>query len=272
MPIAFIKLAPTDNFSIQAGKLPTLIGTEYAFTFQNTNIQRGLLWNQENIISRGVQANLTLGPVALSGAVTDGFYTKDYKYFTGLATYTINDSNAISFAAGGNPGGTKAADVDTGNTTVTAAFANSQQYNLYYKNVTGPWTFQPIIQYTKVDKDTVDGITQSGHTWGGSLITNYAFNENYSLAGRLEYIKESGSAASNAVPSGAQTTGLLGYGTHAPKAWSITLTPTYQQKTFFARADLSYVKVIDGDQNALFGPKGKDDSQARAMGEVGFLF
>ena len=27
IPIAFVKLAPTDNFSIQAGKLPTLIGT-----------------------------------------------------------------------------------------------------------------------------------------------------------------------------------------------------------------------------------------------------
>ena len=142
VPVAFVKLAPTDNFSIQAGKLPTLIGTEYAFTFQNTNIERGLLWNQENIISRGVQANLTLGPVALSGAVTDGFYTKDYKYLTALATYTINDSNAISFAAGGNPSGSKIADIDTKNPLVTSAFANSQQYNLYYKNVTGPWTFQ----------------------------------------------------------------------------------------------------------------------------------
>ena len=129
VPIAFVKIAPTDNFSIQAGKLPTLIGTEYAFTFQNTNIQRGLLWNQENIISRGVQANLTLGPVALSGAITDGFYTKDYKYLTGLATYTINDTNTIAIAAGGNPSGTKQADID--NKIGTSSYvANSQQYNL----------------------------------------------------------------------------------------------------------------------------------------------
>ena len=257
IPIAYIKLAPTDNFSIQAGKLPTLIGTEYAFTFQNTNIQRGLIWNQENIISRGVQANLTLGPVAISGALTDGFYTKDYKYVSGLATYTINDSNSISIAAGGNPSGTKQSDIDNKLGT-TATVANSQQYNLYYKNISGSWTFQPILQYTKVDKDVGDGINAGGHTWGGSLIVNYDFNPNYSLAARGEYIKESGSA------------GLLGYGATAPKAWSLTLTPTYREKSFFARADLSYVKL--NDFSSGFGVSSHEDSQARAIGEVGFLF
>lgn len=258
IPIAFFKVAPTDNFSIQAGKLPTLIGSEYAFTFQNTNIQRGLIWNVENVISRGVQANLTLGSLALSGALTDGFYTKDYKYLTGLATYTINDSNTISIAAGGNPSGTKQADID--NKIGTLSFvANSQQYNLYYKNVTGAWTFQPILQYTKVDKDTGNNVSVSGHTAGGSLIVNYDFNENYSLAARGEYIKQTGTAD------------FLGYGAGS-KAYTFTLTPTYRQKTFFARADLSYVKVNDGSNTAMFGNAGKDDSQARALAEVGFLF
>ena len=259
VPVAYIKLAPTDNFSIQAGKLPTLIGTEYAFTFQNTNIQRGLIWNVENIISRGVQANLTLGSLALSGAVTDGFYTKDYGYLTGLATYTINDSNSIAIAAGGNPSGTKQSDIDNKIGTL-ATLANNQQYNLYYKNVTGPWTFQPILQYTKVNKDTGNGVTDNGHTLGGSLIVNYDFNENYSLAARGEYIKESGTA------------NLLGYSANGSKAYTFTLTPTYRQKSFFARADLSYVKVNSGDQGSLFGGNSNDENQARAVGEIGLLF
>ena len=59
MPQAFLKIVPTDNFSIQAGKLPTLIGAEYTFSFENFNIERGLLWNQEPAVSRGVQANYT---------------------------------------------------------------------------------------------------------------------------------------------------------------------------------------------------------------------
>ena len=37
---------PTDNFSIEAGNLPTLFGAEYTFTFENMNVERGLLWNQ----------------------------------------------------------------------------------------------------------------------------------------------------------------------------------------------------------------------------------
>jgi hypothetical protein len=38
-----------------------LIGAEYTFTFENMNIQRGLLWNQENAVTRGVQVNQTMG-------------------------------------------------------------------------------------------------------------------------------------------------------------------------------------------------------------------
>jgi hypothetical protein len=273
VPVAFAKLAPTDNFSIQAGKLPTLIGTEYTFTFQNTNIERGLIWAQENVISRGVQANATFGPLAVSGALTDGFYTQDYKYLTALATYTINDSNSISIAAGGNPSGTKAKDIDNKFliNKQSVAQANSQQYNLYYKNVTGAWTFQPILQYTKVNSETsldysYDNTTGnklgSGHTVGGSLIVNYDFNENYSVAARGEYIKETGND------------NLLGFGINGPKAWSLTLTPTYKQKSFFARADLSYVKVNDGTPTNynLFGTDAKQDSQVRGLAEVGFLF
>ena len=65
LPQAFIKLAPTDTFSIQAGKLPTLIGAEYTFTFENMNIERGLLWNQENAVNRGVQLNYAADPLDL---------------------------------------------------------------------------------------------------------------------------------------------------------------------------------------------------------------
>src|SRR5262245_15941821 len=37
-PQGFLKIAPIENFSIMGGKLPTLIGAEYTFTFENMNI------------------------------------------------------------------------------------------------------------------------------------------------------------------------------------------------------------------------------------------
>src|SRR6185437_6185911 len=54
LPQAYLKIAPKDNFSFLIGKLPTLIGAEYTFSFENLNIERGILWNQENAISRGI--------------------------------------------------------------------------------------------------------------------------------------------------------------------------------------------------------------------------
>ncbi len=43
VPQAYIKIQPTSNFSIEGGKLPTLIGAEYTFSFENMNVERGLL-------------------------------------------------------------------------------------------------------------------------------------------------------------------------------------------------------------------------------------
>ena len=73
VPQGFVKLVPNAMFSIEAGALPTLIGGEYTFTFENMNIERGLLWGQEPAVSKGVQGNFTNGPIAISLAYTDGY-------------------------------------------------------------------------------------------------------------------------------------------------------------------------------------------------------
>ena len=102
IPIAWGKIAPSDTFSLQGGKLPTLIGAEYMYTFQNMNIERGLLWAQEPVVSRGVQANYTMGPLAMSLSLNDGFYSETYNWVSGSAAYTIDKQNTISVIGGGN--------------------------------------------------------------------------------------------------------------------------------------------------------------------------
>jgi len=102
LPVAYGKFAPTDEFSVQVGKLPTLIGAEYMYTFQNMNIERGLLWNQEPVVSKGVQFNYTIGALALSVSLNDGFYSDRYNWLSGLATWTIDKENILAVAAGGN--------------------------------------------------------------------------------------------------------------------------------------------------------------------------
>ena len=83
-PVGYAKLVK-GNFNVEIGALPTLIGDEYTFTFQNMNIERGLLWNQEPAVSRGIQINDTYKKLTLSFSWNDGFYSDRYTSFSGLA-------------------------------------------------------------------------------------------------------------------------------------------------------------------------------------------
>jgi Putative beta-barrel porin-2, OmpL-like. bbp2 len=259
VPQAFLKIAPTSNFSIQAGKLPTLIGAEYTFTFENFNIERGLLWNQEPAVSRGVQANYTLGPVAFSLSLNDGYYSGRYNWLSGSATWTINGSNTLVFAAGGNLG-------RTGYSTIATPLAqnNSSIYNIIYTYNAAPFTITPYFQYSHVPANQSIGLVASASSYGGAVLANYAINDHWGLAGRIEYIATSGNSTN---PS---STNLL-YGAGSG-AFSATVTPTFTYNRFFARADLSVVDITNLVAGFGFGSSGTSRTQVRGLLEAGVIF
>ena len=82
---------------------------------------------------------------------------------------------------------------------------------------------------------------------------------------------ESGHAGDFSTPD------IIGYGP-GNNAWSFTITPTYQWKQFFGRAELSYVTVGSGSDCSEFGtdnlcesaPGNKSD-QVRLMFETGVV-
>jgi len=259
LPVAWGKIVPSDTFSIQGGKLPTLIGAEAMFTFQNMNIERGLLWNQEPIVSKGVQANLTTGPVAWAVSINDGFYSGDYNWISGAATWTINPENTLVVSGGGpwerNTGGGLATPVAQNNSTIVTA---SYTYN------SAPWTVTPYFQYTHVGKDAAFGFGQDASTWGGAVLASYKFTDTISLAGRFEYIDSSGSVAGGA-PN------LLGFGPGS-SATSFTITPTYQNGYFFVRGEGSIVNVSHTAPGLAFGAGGGAKTQGRFLLETGIVF
>src|SRR5438309_11833291 len=104
LPQAFIKFAPTDTFSVSAGKLPTLIGAEYTFSFENMNIQRGLLWNQENAVNRGLQLNWSHKKLTTAFSWNDGFYSNRYTWLSGSLSWAFNSANSLAFVGMGNAG------------------------------------------------------------------------------------------------------------------------------------------------------------------------
>jgi len=259
LPVGYLKLA-TDSgaFSVEAGKLPTLFGAEYSFTFENPNIERGLLWTQENITTRGIQANYTTGPLAFSLSWNDGYYTNKYNWVTGSVAWTINSSNTLSFVAGDNFDKTGPED-----NILVPVQDNGSMYNLIYTHTSGAWTIEPYLQYQETQSNTftaygVTAVVPSASAWGGALIVNYAFNSNWGLPMRAEYETTSG-----------MTNLLYGPGS---KAWDFTITPTYQDKAFFARFELSYIEASSTMPGYIFGTDGNSTSQARALLETGIIF
>ena len=258
LPVAYLKLAPSDSFSVIAGKLYTLIGTENTFTFQNANIERGLLWNQTNAVNRGIQANYSKGAFSGSVALSDGFYSGDINWLSGLGTYTIDPNNSITVIASGNIS-------RDGTSTFATPLAqnNSQIYDLNYSYTNGPWVLSPTLQYTHVPEDVSIGLAASASTYGAGLTAKYSINSNWNIAGRAEYISSTGSATDGS-PN-------LMYGPGS-KAWSFTLTPTYQYKIFFGRAEASYVSASSTTPGSAFGSDGNDKTQGRLLFETGILF
>ena len=251
IPVAYLKLQLSDSFSVQAGKLTTLVGAELPTTVQNINIERGLLWFQEPLVSRGVQVNYASGPFSLSLSWNDGGYTNVWNTFSGLASYSLGDSGTIAFDASIAPS--------------RNFVAASQIYDLMYSVTSGPWVFAPYVQYQHYDTLKAGGFTiaPSASDWGVGVLGSYAFSDTWSLGGRVEYEDSSGDGSA------------FIYGPKS-SAWSFTITPTWHKSIFFIRGEASYTTLSDyakfGPIGLGFGKSGTKSDQARLMLETGIVF
>ncbi|HET7216047.1 MAG TPA: outer membrane beta-barrel protein [Terriglobia bacterium] len=256
LPVGYLKLAPTKNFSILIGKLPTVMGAEYTFTFQNMNVERGLLWNQENAVNRGIQVIETLGKFTASLSWNDGFYSNRYTWLSGSLTYA-SGPHSLAFTAMSNLGQTAF------RTPATPLQNNSSMYALVYTYTKGNWIIQPYYQYSYVPTNPKIGVVKGASAQGGALLLNYNFKHGFSLTGRGEYITSSGNAAEQSVNL------VFGPGSGG---WSFTLTPAYQSHGFFIRSDFSIVQATNFTPGDGFGPLGQNRTQTRGEIEAGFMF
>jgi len=257
VPVAFLKLAPGKNTNIEVGALPTIMGAEYTFMFENMNVERGLLWNQENAVTRGIQVNQTMGKFTAALSWNDGYYSNRYSWLSGSLTYS-NGPHSLAFAAMGNLGQTRF------QTAATPVQNNGSMYAIIYTWNKGSWTVQPYYQYGSVPANPAIGIAKGNSTRGGAVLVNHTFGRGFSLPVRGEYIASAGNATDPDVVN-------LMYGPGS-RATSITVTPTFQYGRFFARGDISYVHLSDITPGLGFGEGGNLRSQPRAIAEFGFLF
>jgi hypothetical protein len=256
LPVAFVKLQAGKNTSFEIGSLPTLIGAEYTFSFENMNVERGLLWNQETAISRGIQVNQTMGKFSASFSWNDGFYSGRYSWLSGSLAYT-NGAHTLAFVGAGNAG------QNVYQTFATPVQNNGSIYNVIYTYSKNGLILQPYFQYTDVPTNAKIGITNGANTKGGAILVSKSFSHGLSLAGRWEYIGSSGSVAQNSLNL------LFGPGSSGT---SITVTPTFQTGGFFLRGDVSWTHAGDFTPGFVFGDKFDQNNQVRAVAEIGFIF
>jgi hypothetical protein len=256
VPVAFLKFVPGKNTNILIGSLPTLVGAEYTFTFQNMNIERGLLWGQEQAVSKGIQINQTIGKFAASFAWTDNYYSNRYSGLSGLLSYT-NGPHSVAFVGSGYLGTTNWTSLST------PLQNNGMIYNIIYTYTKGPWIISPYVQWNSVPAIPQLGVWRSTSAVGGAVLATYKWSKGFSLAGRFEYISSSGD------PFRGYANLLYGPGS---AAWSITATPTYQYQKFFVRGDIAVVQAVNSVSGFAFGSNGTNDTQTRGVVELGFLF
>jgi len=259
-PVGYLKLVK-GNFNVEIGALPTLIGAEYTFSFENMNIERGLLWDEEPAISRGIQVNDTYKKLTLAFSWNDGYYSNHYNWLSGSAAWAFNASNTLTFAAAGPFSGN-----GRSNPATPGFLNNSTIYNLIYTYSHGNWIITPYYQYQDIKKNTTIGIPEGGHMNGGAILVNYNFKHGISFAVRPEYIKTNGITTDpNALPL------LFGAGAGA---FTFTGTPMWSKDGFFVRGDVSVVHVTNytAGNSIAFGTTGTQINQVRGVLETGFMF
>lgn len=267
IPQAYATYVHDQNWSISAGKLPAMGGYESTFTYQNLNIQRGLLWDQTSSVSYGTQLNYSKDNLTFALTWNDGYYSNKFNWVGGSASYQLDQKQNIGFSWVGSTSGNSQ---NTANTPLLQN--NSQILNALYSYTSDKWYFAPYLQMTIIPVNGAIGITSEYKTYGAAILTNYRFvgfdsegsgHAKVSLPVRLEYIAEKGGAYGS-------TQSIL-YGPDS-SAFSLTITPTIQYDKYFARVEGSVVRINNPEPGLGFGSNDSKRSQFRLMLEVGLLY
>lgn len=258
LPSAYVGIYPNDHVNLTAGYLATLIGQEYTYTYQNWNIQRGLVWNMETAVSRGARLTLSGGKFTGALEINDGFFSGHYLGLEGSLTMAPDAAHTFQFVfvipnarAPGN---------------WTAAIANKRLYNFMYTATSGHWSFEPYILLVQSPPSSALGYTSSANAYGVVFLSTYAINPNWSVATRIEDIANQSTTAASS-----PNADLVGYGPGSG-AWTFTVTPAYRRGQLLVRADLSQVSVRAAAPALGFGTLGLQRGQFRFVLESGLQF
>ena len=164
----------------------------------------------------------------------DGYDTGVFNFIQFLATYTLNTTNAVSVYGGANLGTTGLNTFGYGNVTTAfygPQYVNSKMIGGYYSYRMGNLNLVPEVQYQYAKANQRIGITKGTDNYGAALFADYTFGTSpYSIGAWGEYWSSHTSAQDN-------INWFIGPDSEGVGA---SVTPTWQYKDLFARADAGY--------------------------------
>ena len=259
VPAYDLAFVPNAHVTVSAGQLATLLGQENGFTYQNINIQRGLIWAAEPTFSRGVRVTYTNGTITGDLEYNDGYYSGNSgRAVEGLAGWAPTSNTSWQFAF----------IVPGANTppNVTASVANKQEYDFMLAQQFGKLQLTPYVLYIVSPASAALGYTRAESALGGAILANYALGRIYSVGARFESF-----ANHSATTDASLNSDLVGYGPGS-SATTWTITPTYHPGPFFTRVEYSLVNVSNFAAHSAFGSNGSLSNQSRFLAELGVQF
>lgn len=268
----YVTLAPSPDFSISAGIIPTVEGLESGQDWGNSNFFLSQLANMEITSERGVEATLTHGPAILTVQFDDGYFSKRFNNIQGALTYNLNSSDYI-YVYGSDTMGT------TDFTNVTNGFpeVNSNMIGGGFNATFGKLNVIPYVQYQWLPKSARVGNVKTYSNIGFAISADYQFNKLWSLGSQVSYVSTNTDKQdiANAVAFG----NWMGYGATGPGAigpgasmLGFQVTPTWQYKQLFVRTTFAYSHLSSFLPGFGYGTSGNKSSLFAGVVEVGFLF
>lgn len=236
LPVAALTYSFNSHVSLAAGKFAALLGQESPFTYQNINVQRGVAWNMEPTISRGVQLSYANGPWSVTLEDNDAYYSGTNRAFEGLVAWSPSSTASLQFAAiipGANV---------PGNPTV--AVGNKAEYDLMYTRTIGKLQLLPYLLWVHSPASSALGYANSENAWAGVVMGTWTFDPQWSVVFRYEDARNR-SSASDTSPNA----DLVGFGPGS-NANSQTFTPAYHfGNGGVLRLEYSHVSAAGFDQS-----------------------
>lgn len=256
LPLVSLQYASKDgHVTVIAGKLPPLLGQESNFTYQNVNIERGLGWSLEPVVSRGVHVGYVNGAWSAAAEENDGYYSGTKRALEYSLAWAPSSATTLSFAS-------IVPNRDTP-PNPTAAIANKAEYNLMYSHTIGKLQLSPYLLLVSSPASAALGYAQNESAFAAVLLGAYAFTSQYSVGFRYENVADRSSTSDMGLNAD-----LLGYGPGSA-ADTYTLTPTYKSGNVTLRVEYAHVVVRNAAAGLAFGSQGTLAIQNRFGFEIG---